>query len=60
MRKKYKIQMLGGNPKEGKQAQCYIAIPMKWFNEHELEKGDELEVSILTMGDEPVLQYRIT
>ena len=43
--KRFRIQIIGGNLKEGKQPQAYLAIPMKWFDAHNLTKGDELEVS---------------
>jgi len=43
--KRFRIQIIGGNIKEGKQPQAYIALPMRWFDAHALKKGDELEVS---------------
>ncbi len=52
--KRYKIQIIGGNTKGGKQPQAYCAIPTKWFRAHGLEKGDSLEI---TYSDDPEDKY---
>lgn len=42
--KTYKVQSIGGNIQNGKQAQLYIAVPMQWANRHSLKKGDTLVI----------------
>jgi hypothetical protein len=42
--KRYRIQSIGGNPANGKQAQFYIALPTPWVRSNGLGKGDELEI----------------
>jgi len=41
-----KLQMIGGNRILGKQQQAYIAVPMSWVHENDLNPGDILDVSI--------------